>query len=133
MDGYRVEADLYKALAQPVRLRVLDVLSRREACVCHLTAILNKRQPYVSQQLAMLRDVGLVVDRREGNLVYYRLRDQRLAALLSLGRQMAPEGQPGVETSYPGEYEGAVPGCPCPNCEVETPAELPVESVTATG
>jgi len=41
MEGYRARADLYKALAHPVRLRILDALARREACVCHLTAVLG--------------------------------------------------------------------------------------------
>lgn len=108
---------------------MLEVLSRREACVCHLTSIMNKRQPYISQQLAMLRDAGLVVDRRDGNLVYYRLRDQRLAALLSLGRQMATTGQPGAEIMYPEEHQEAVPGCPCPHCEAESPSERTTASV----
>ena len=62
--SYQKQAQLFRALSHPVRLRILDILSRQEACVCHLTAILGKRQPYVSQQLATLRDAGLVTARR---------------------------------------------------------------------
>ena len=58
-DGYEKQAQVFRALAHPVRLRILDILSKQEACVCHLTAILGQRQPYVSQQLATLRESAL--------------------------------------------------------------------------
>ena len=111
MDAYRQQAALYQALAHPVRLRILSILARREACVCHLTAVLRKPQPYVSQQLSMLRDANLVTDRREGTLIYYRLQDERLAELLAAGRQLVPE------SGSPDLCEGPVPGCPCPRCQ----------------
>lgn len=116
MDGYRVEANLYKALAHPVRLQVLHLLSRQEACVCHITVALEQRQPYVSQQLAVLRDAGLVVDRREGNLIYYRLRDEWIAALLAVGRQVAVNSGAVAAAAYPAIPEGAMQDCPCPRC-----------------
>jgi len=116
MEGYRSLADLHKALAHPIRLRILDVLARHEACVCHLTTVLGMRQPYVSQQLAALRDAGLVVARRDGTLIYYRLRDARLAALLSLGQNLVEAAGPGV-TSLPPVPEGPVAGCQCPFCQ----------------
>jgi DNA-binding transcriptional ArsR family regulator len=92
--SYQKQAQLFGALSHPVRLRILDILSRQEACVCHLTAILGKRQPYVSQQLATLRDAGLVTDRREGTLIYYSLADEHLAELLAEGegRRAGPDG-----------------------------------------
>ena len=110
MDGYRRQAELYKALAHPVRLRILEILARQEACVCHLTALLRKPQPYVSQQLSMLRDANLVADRREGTLIYYHLADPGVAELLAAGRRAAP-GEGGLAVP-----EGPVPGCPCPRC-----------------
>ena len=45
---YDQQAALFKALAHPARLRILDLLAQDEACVCHLTAALGQRQPYVS-------------------------------------------------------------------------------------
>lgn len=123
LEGYRAEGELYKALAHPVRLLILDLLSRQEACVCHLTAVTGQRQPYISQQLAALREAGLVVDRREGNLVYYRLRDQRLVALTSVGRQLVTSARPELVDSYVAVTEGAVPDCPCPRCERAARAE----------
>jgi ArsR family transcriptional regulator len=114
--GYKKQALLFQALSHPVRLRILDVLARQEACVCHLTTILGQRQPYVSQQLAALRQAGLVTDRREGTLIYYRLADERLAGLLAESRALtvaaAVEG-----VAFPPVPESAVDKCPCPRCQ----------------
>jgi len=55
-NGYQGQAKILRALAHPVRLRILDILARQEACVCHLEAVLKRPQPYVSQQLAALRE-----------------------------------------------------------------------------
>ena len=115
MEGYRSLADLHKALAHPVRLHILDILARREACVCHLTAVLGMRQPYVSQQLGALRDAGVVVGRREGTLIYYRLRDARLAGLLALGQSLV-EATDSSAGPLPTVWEGPVAGCQCPGC-----------------
>jgi ArsR family transcriptional regulator, arsenate/arsenite/antimonite-responsive transcriptional repressor len=64
-----------KAFADPVRLRLLNLLSgeRDEVCVCHLYEALGLPQPTVSRHLAYLRKHGLVVGRKEGLWVYYRL------------------------------------------------------------
>jgi ArsR family transcriptional regulator len=66
---------LLKAFADPVRLRLLNLLSgdREEVCVCHLHGALELSQPTVSRHLAYLRRHGLVVGRKEGLWVYYRL------------------------------------------------------------
>jgi len=64
-----------KAFADPVRLRLLNLLSgeREEVCVCHLNEALGIPQPTVSRHLAYLRKHGLVVGRKEGLWVHYRL------------------------------------------------------------
>ena len=66
---------LLKAFADPVRLRLLNLLSgeREEVCVCQLNEALGLPQPTVSRHLAYLRKHGLVVGRKEGLWVYYRL------------------------------------------------------------
>src|SRR6266436_5153825 len=64
---------LLKAFADPVRLRLLCLLTRGEVCVCHLHAALELPQPTVSRHLAYLRKRGLVVGRKEGLWVHYRL------------------------------------------------------------
>src|SRR3954467_10544078 len=65
---------LLKAFADPVRLRLLNLLCEdREVCVCHLHEALGLPQPTVSRHLAYLRKHGLVVGRKEGLWVHYRL------------------------------------------------------------
>ncbi len=116
MDGYERQAQLFRALSHPVRLRILDILARQEACVCHLTAVLDQRQPYVSQQLATLRDAGLVTDRREGTLIYYSLAGEHLASLLGEGRSVV-EDLEGSNLVFPAVPQEALDNCPCPRCQ----------------
>jgi DNA-binding transcriptional ArsR family regulator len=109
------QAELLKAMAHPTRLRILEILSHAgECCVCHLTAVLRQRQPYVSQHLMVLRAKGLVNDRKDGIMVYYRLADERIAKLLSLARELL--GASGEQVPLAAIPESPVEGCPCPVC-----------------
>jgi len=114
MGGYDKQADLLRALGHPVRLRILDLLAHGEACVCHLTTLLRQRQPYVSQQLMLLRESGLVLDRREGTVIYYRLADEHIGAIIALTRAVL-QAQ-GVEVPAAPAPAGPLAGCPCPKC-----------------
>ncbi len=114
--AYRKQAQVFQALSHPVRLRILDILSRQEACVCHLTTILGKRQPYVSQQLALLREAGLVIDRRDGTLIYYRLADDQLADLLDSAKGLV-QSSDSQSAAFPPIPESVVENCPCPRCQ----------------
>lgn len=71
---YRARARVAKAMAHPTRLRILDVLQQREWCVCELTELIGADQSTVSRHLAVLRDAGLIADRREGVMTFYRPR-----------------------------------------------------------
>lgn len=114
--AYKRLGELFRALAHPVRLRILDVLARQEACVCHLIAVLDRPQPYISQQLAVLRQAGLVVDRREGNLIYYRLADDHVAHLLTEGRALV-QNLLGERLDFLPVPSGVVEACSCPRCQ----------------
>lgn len=68
---------LFAALAHPLRLRAMQLLaSENELCVCELTHALAVAQPTISRHLALLREAGLVQDRRQGLWIYYRLNTQ---------------------------------------------------------
>lgn len=69
-------------LSHPARLRIVDELRRGEACVSDLQAVLGRPQPYVSQQLCVLRQAGIVKCRKEGRFLYYRLADPFVERLL---------------------------------------------------
>jgi len=109
MQAYRVQAKIFKALAHPARLRILNALREEGQYVCHLVALLGRSQPNISQHLAILRAVGLVVDEREGNNILYRLNNGRVLRLLDLlagGRgETPPAPRPEVWRT-----------CPCPRC-----------------
>jgi len=64
---------LFKAFADPTRLRLLGLLSGREVCVCDLMSVLRAPQSKVSQHLSFLRAAGLVVFRQEGKWRHYAL------------------------------------------------------------
>jgi ArsR family transcriptional regulator len=64
---------LFRALADPTRLRLLNLISDREICVCYFVEILGLSQPKISRHLAYLRRAGIVAARREGRWTHYRL------------------------------------------------------------
>src|SRR5688500_5618272 len=66
---------LFKAMADQTRLRILALLAGGEVCVCDIHETLGIPQPRASLHLAYLRRTGLVLDRKEGLWVYYRLAD----------------------------------------------------------
>ncbi len=86
-------ADTFSALGDPTRVRILDVLSHGELCVCDLAAVLGVSQSAVSHQLRLLRGIRLVKPRREGRVVFYSLDDQHI---ISIFRQMLQHVQEGA-------------------------------------
>ena len=66
---------VFKALADPTRLRLIKILGDEEVCVCSFVETLQTHQSKVSRHLAYLRRAGLVATRREGKRVHYRLID----------------------------------------------------------
>lgn len=72
---------LLKALADPVRLQIVEALAAGERCVCELTSELGLAQSRLSFHLKVLKDCGLLADRQSGRWVYYRLQPQVIAAL----------------------------------------------------
>lgn len=71
---YESRARIAKALAHPSRLLILDALQEQDRCVCELTELIGADQSTVSKHLAILKQVGLIEDRKQANWVYYRLR-----------------------------------------------------------
>jgi DNA-binding transcriptional ArsR family regulator len=104
--SYHQMAQLLSLLAHPVRLHILDELRRGEACVCHLQAILRRPQPYISQQLRVLREAGVIESYKNGLFVYYRLASPQVERLLT--EVLGPAWQPTPTL-----------GCACPRCAVK--------------
>lgn len=69
------KAEVFKALSNPVRLDIIDLLTEGEKCVCEVHEALKKHeQPYISKSLQKLKSAGLIKDRKEGSNVYYSLK-----------------------------------------------------------
>jgi ArsR family transcriptional regulator len=96
---------LFKALADSNRLRIVNILSQRELCVCDIQSVLGLSQPFVSRHLAYLRRSGLVRDRRDGARVYYSLAQDdavglALGPLLRAATQNSAAFQSDLRTLY---------------------------------
>ncbi|WP_195576424.1 ArsR/SmtB family transcription factor [Paenibacillus sp. 1001270B_150601_E10] len=82
------KADFFKALAHPLRIRILEVLSEGSKTVNEIQAILGTEGSAVSQQLAVLRSKNVVIGVKDGTSVIYSLRDPLIKELLQVARQI---------------------------------------------
>jgi DNA-binding transcriptional ArsR family regulator len=78
-------ANLFGALADATRARIVHTLLRQELCTCDIAAVLGASESAISQHLRVLRHLGLVKHRRAGKLVYYSLDDTHVAQLVQVG------------------------------------------------
>lgn len=82
------KADFFRALAHPVRIRILETLGTGERSVQELQEALDLEQPIVSQQLAVLRGKNIVTPRKVGTTVRYAVSDPLISKLLSVAREI---------------------------------------------
>ena len=102
---------IFKALASYSRRQILALLRDGEECVCHMEAHTGYRQAYISQQLKVLRDVGLITDQRDGWNIFYRVVDPEIFTILDDITRLT--GQP----FEPVRKSKTV--CSCPKCNKE--------------
>lgn len=107
---------LFRVLGQPSHLDILLAIGTGEACVCHLEAATGCRQAYISQHLMALRSEGLVVSRREGRRIFYRLKNAGVLDLIRSAASVA--GKTDVEAAL-NQSAGPLPNCPCPHCSIQ--------------
>ncbi|QGP91451.1 putative HTH-type transcriptional regulator [Neomoorella glycerini] len=89
---YSLKAEFFKALAHPTRVRILEQLRQGEKCVCKFIEDLELEQPNISQHLAVLRKEDIVVTRKEGLKVLYRVKHPEIFQVLDLvGRILTRE------------------------------------------
>jgi ArsR family transcriptional regulator len=99
---YQSPAQLFRVLMHPVRIAILDLLRGGPLCVCHIEARLGLRQPFISQQLAVLRAAGLVRPTREGANIFYQLAQPGILGLLDSAQDLLG----GPAPSYSGPRKG---------------------------
>ena len=111
-DGYKQLGDYFKLFSHPVRLKILEILRKEPACVCHINAILDLRQAYVSQQLAVLREGGVINDQKDGWNVFYHITNPEMYEFIDIAWKIIdPEGKLNkADLSIPED-------CDCPRCQ----------------
>jgi DNA-binding transcriptional ArsR family regulator len=107
---FQESADLFKTLAHPARLAILAILRDGEQCVCHMEAMLKLRQAYISQHLKVLKDAGIVTDRRDGWNIYYRVDKPEVFEVIDSTTALTGQSAEIPHTHSPGGE------CPCPKC-----------------
>lgn len=83
MDGADSEADIFKAAADPSRIKILRLLREGELCVCEIMTALDRPQSSTSHHLSILRDAGLIKERKDGKWSHYRLSDGAVIEMLN--------------------------------------------------
>lgn len=105
------QAQVFKLLTHPARIAILNLLRDGEHCVCHLEAYLGFRQSYISQQLAVMREAGIIQDRRDGWNIFYRAVNPKIYAVLDAIQEFT--GRP---VDQPNDIDVI---CNCPHCSAK--------------
>jgi DNA-binding transcriptional ArsR family regulator len=105
-------SDLLASIGNPVRVRILLAIGTGEACVCHLESLLELRQAYISQQLMTLRKKKIIISRREGKYIYYRLVNPEVLEVLQVAGEVMniPKDSLVIQDHTM---------CECPKCSAE--------------
>lgn len=114
MESYRTQSQIFRILAHPTRLAIFDALREGEQCVCHMEALFGLRQAHISQHLMVLREAGLVADRRDGWNIFYRVSRPEIFQVIDQMRAFSgTQSQPPfIDVSVPARKRS----CPCPKC-----------------
>lgn len=88
LEMQKFKADFFKALAHPLRIRILELLGEGEKSVNEIQSLVGSEGSAVSQQLMILRSKNIVIGTKDGNRVIYSLRDPLIIELLAVARQI---------------------------------------------
>jgi DNA-binding transcriptional ArsR family regulator len=102
------QTQVFKVLTHPTRIAILYILRDGEHCVCHMEAHMGLRQSYISQQLAVLREAGLIQDRRDGWNIFYRVVNPDIYEVLDAAQKLT--GQTNLN------HNKSSVVCTCPHC-----------------
>lgn len=88
LEMQQFKADFFKALAHPLRIRILELLTEGDKNVNEIQSLIGSEGSAVSQQLTILRAKNIVIGTKDGNRVIYSLRDPMIVELLSVAKQI---------------------------------------------
>lgn len=118
-------AETFRLLGQPVRIQILLIIAREEACVCHIEAVLGIRQSSISQHLMVLRDAGMVMTSREGRNIFYRLVNPEIIdSIYHFASISGLSSEELVRLS-----KRPLLNCPCPYCNPEMDPNLSCQKI----
>jgi ArsR family transcriptional regulator len=93
--------ELVRAIADPLRRQILELLAKEQLCNCHLVELTGARQTNLSNHLRVLRDAGLVETEPAGRYTYYRLRPEALAPLAETVTELAVQAREAKQIRRP--------------------------------
>jgi ArsR family transcriptional regulator len=117
---------LFRALSDPTRLRLLNLIADKEICVCYFVEILGISQPKISRHLAYLRRAGIAAARRQGRWMHYRLVIPRDAAASSILNETLKHLR--ERPDMQGDYSRLDAAC-CQPGQFELPKKAPAPSL----
>ena len=79
-----IQADFFKAIAHPLRIKILNTLKDNNSCVCDMAKVIGEGQPQVSRSLAQLKQAGLVICEKKGTKICYSLKSRAVVRLLEI-------------------------------------------------
>jgi len=82
--AYEIQAEYFKALSHPTRIKIVQYLKKGERCVCEIAPYLREEQSNVSRHLAALKRVGILSCRKEGVSVYCKIEDENIYKIFDL-------------------------------------------------
>ena len=105
-------SELLQVISSPARLEILLLVGAGEACVCFIESRLGYRQAYISQHLSVLREAGLVQDRRDGWNIFYRVIKPEVFELIDNAGHL----NGAMEHGHKPKARSKKKPCPCPKC-----------------
>lgn len=83
------EVDIFKALADPTRLKILECIQNDEKCICEVIPFTGKSQPNVSQHLKVLKNAGIIQERKEGTRIMLKISNPEMYRIIDLVKQLS--------------------------------------------
>ncbi len=84
-----MQIKIFKSLSDPTRLKIVELLAKKEICACEFVPFVKKAQPTVSQHLRILENAGIVKSRKEGKMVIYSLANPKVIEMIKIAKRMS--------------------------------------------
>jgi ArsR family transcriptional regulator len=83
-----MSSKIFKALSDPTRLKIIELLEKREICACEFAPLTKKAQPTVSQHLRILETAGIIKSRKEGKMILYSIANKKIFDLIKIAKEV---------------------------------------------